>query len=231
MSKYDVNKFKNVTVALNTPFDKNGDVDLEATKAVVNYFCNKGIKQMYVCGSTGEGFLLDTEERTAVTEFKAAEDAVKERINKLLNVKGTKTVDSFHRELGLIMWDDCGMARTEESLMRAIERIPQLRKEFWENVLVTGTAEGINAELEKACRVADFLEFAQLLCYDALNRQESCGAHFRVEYQLPDGEAKRNDEEYAYVAAWEYAGVDELPILHKEPLTFDNVHLAIRSYK
>lgn len=168
---------------------------------------------------------------TAAPEFKAAEDAVKERINKLLNVKGTKTVDSFHRELGLIMWDDCGMARTEESLMRAIERIPQLRKEFWENVLVTGTAEGINAELEKACRVADFLEFAQLLCYDALNRQESCGAHFRVEYQLPDGEAKRNDEEYAYVAAWEYAGVDELPILHKEPLTFDNVHLAIRSYK
>ena len=156
---------------------------------------------------------------------------MKERINKLLNVKGTKTVDSFHRELGLIMWEDCGMARTEESLMNAIERIPQLRKEFWENVRVTGTADGINAELEKACRVADFLEFAQLLCYDALNRQESCGAHFRVEYQLPDGEAKRNDEEYAYVAAWEYTGVDSLPILHKEPLPFENVHLAIRSYK
>ena len=168
---------------------------------------------------------------TASPEFKAAEDEVKERINKLLNVKGTKTVDSFHRELGLIMWEDCGMARTEESLMNAIERIPQLRKEFWENVRVTGTADGINAELEKACRVADFLEFAQLLCYDALNRQESCGAHFRVEYQLPDGEAKRNDEEYAYVAAWEYTGVDSLPILHKEPLTFENVHLAIRSYK
>lgn len=168
---------------------------------------------------------------TASPEFKAAEDEVKERINKLLNVKGTKTVDSFHRELGLIMWEDCGMARTEESLMNAIERIPRLRKEFWENVRVTGTADGINAELEKACRVADFLEFAQLLCYDALNRQESCGAHFRVEYQLPDGEAKRNDEEYAYVAAWEYTGVDSLPILHKEPLTFENVHLAIRSYK
>ena len=168
---------------------------------------------------------------TASPEFKAAEDEVKERINKLLNVKGTKTVDSFHRELGLIMWEDCGMARTEESLMNAIERIPQLRKEFWENVRVTGTANGINAELEKACRVADFLEFAQLLCYDALNRQESCGAHFRVEYQLPDGEVKRNDEEYAYVAAWEYTGVDSLPILHKEPLTFENVHLAIRSYK
>ena len=110
---------------------------------------------------------------TAAPEFKAAEDEVKERINKLLNVKGTKTVDSFHRELGLIMWEDCGMARTEESLTHAIERIPQLRKEFWENVRVTGTADGINAELEKACRVADFLEFAQLLCYDALNRQES----------------------------------------------------------
>lgn len=168
---------------------------------------------------------------TAAPEFKAAEDEVKERINKLLNVKGTKTVDSFHRELGLIMWEDCGMARTEESLTHAIERIPQLRKEFWENVRVTGTADGINAELEKACRVADFLEFAQLLCYDALNRQESCGAHFRVEYQLPDGEAKRNDDEYAYVAAWEYIGVDSLPVLHKEPLTFENVHLAIRSYK
>lgn len=168
---------------------------------------------------------------TAAPEFKAAEDEVKERINKLLNVKGTKTVDSFHRELGLIMWEDCGMARTEESLTHAIERIPQLRKEFWENVRVTGTADGINAELEKACRVADFLEFAQLLCYDALNRQESCGAHFRVEYQLPDGEAKRNDDEYAYVAAWEYTGVDSLPVLHKEPLTFENVHLAIRSYK
>lgn len=168
---------------------------------------------------------------TASPEFKQAEDAVIERCNTLLNIKGTRSVDSFHRELGLVMWDNCGMARTKESLEIAIKRIPEIRAEFWKNVRVPGKATGINAELEKACRVADFLEFAQLMCYDGLMRNESCGGHFRLEYQMADGEAQRNDEEFAYVAAWEYKGVDELPVLHKEHLSFDNVHLAVRSYK
>lgn len=156
---------------------------------------------------------------------------MKERINKLLNVKGTKTVDSFHRELGLIMWEDCGMARTEESLMNAIERIPQLRKGILGKRACDRNGGRHQCGTGKSLPRGGLPGVAQLLCYDALNRQESCGAHFRVEYQLPDGEAKRNDEEYAYVAAWEYTGVDSLPILHKEPLTFENVHLAIRSYK
>ncbi|MEG0333173.1 MAG: fumarate reductase/succinate dehydrogenase flavoprotein subunit [Akkermansia sp.] len=167
----------------------------------------------------------------ASPEFKVAEDAAKARIEKLLSIKGNRSVDSFHRELGLLLWENCGMSRTKESLMKAIERIPQIREDFWKNVRVTGTANGINAELEKADRVADFLEFAQLMCYDALHRDESCGGHFRAEYQTEDGEALRNDDKFAYVAAWEYKGVDELPVLHKEMLTFDNVHLAVRSYK
>ncbi|MEG2969940.1 MAG: fumarate reductase/succinate dehydrogenase flavoprotein subunit [Akkermansia sp.] len=167
----------------------------------------------------------------ASPEFKIAEDAAKARIEKLLSIKGNRSVDSFHRELGLLLWENCGMSRTKESLMKAIERIPQIREDFWKNVRVTGTANGINAELEKADRVADFLEFAQLMCYDALHRDESCGGHFRAEYQTEDGEALRNDDKFAYVAAWEYKGVDELPVLHKEMLTFDNVHLAVRSYK
>lgn len=123
------------------------------------------------------------------------------------------------------------MARSKESLMEAIERIPQIRDEFWKNVRVPGSSSGVNSELEKATRVADFLEFAELMCYDALHRNESCGGHFRIEYQTEEGEAERNDNEYTYVAAWEYKGVGELPVLHKEPLSFDNVHLAVRSYK
>ena len=168
---------------------------------------------------------------TAAPEFKEAEDAVKARIKKMMDVQGTKSPDEIHRELGKLVWEDVGMGRTKESLMDAIEKIPAIREEFWTNVKVVGSAEGVNQELEKAWRVAAFLDFAEVLCYDALNREESCGAHFRLEHQLADGEAKRDDENFAYVACWEYKGTDELPVLHKEPLTFDTVHLAIRSYK
>ena len=164
-------------------------------------------------------------------EFKKAEQDVRERTSRLLGIRGKKTVDDFHRELGILLWEKCGMARNETGLREALKRIPQLRQEFWENVNVLGENEEINQSLEKAGRVADFLEFAELLCYDALNRRESCGGHFREEFQTPDGEAKRNDEEYAYVAAWEYVGDNSPPQLHKEPLEFEATHLATRSYK
>ncbi len=168
---------------------------------------------------------------TAAPEFKEAEDAVKARIKKMMDVQGTKSPDEIHRELGKLIWEDVGMGRTKESLMDAISKIPAIRDEFWNNVKVVGSTEGVNQELEKAWRVAAFLDFAEVLCYDALNREESCGAHFRLEHQLADGEAKRDDANFAYVACWEYKGTGELPVLHKEPLTFDTVHLAIRSYK
>jgi succinate dehydrogenase / fumarate reductase flavoprotein subunit len=168
---------------------------------------------------------------TAAPEFAVVEKEVKDRINKLMSVKGTRTVDSFHRELGKVLWENCGMSRTAESLEKAISLIPKIREDFWKNVRIPGTTEGLNSELEKADRLADFLEFAELMCYDALHRNESCGGHFRAEYQTEDGEALRNDKDFAYVAAWEFNGVGQLPILHKEMLTFDNVHLAVRSYK
>jgi len=164
-------------------------------------------------------------------EFQAAKAAVEERTKKLLSINGTRTVDSFHRELGKIMWDKCGMARDAAGLKQALEEIPKLREEFWRNVKVPGTGAELNQSLEKAGRVADFLEFGELMCLDALHREESCGGHFRTEYQTEDGEAKRNDERFAYVAAWEYAGEGKAPILNKEPLEFENVHLSTRSYK
>ena len=164
-------------------------------------------------------------------EFKAAKEAVAQRTKKLLSINGTRTVDSFHRELGKIMWDKCGMARDEAGLKQALVEIPKLREEFWQNVRVLGGEEGVNQSLEKAGRVADFLEFAELMCLDALHREESCGGHFRTEHQTEDGEAKRNDDKFAYVAAWEFAGEGKAPILNKEPLTFENVHLSTRSYK
>jgi succinate dehydrogenase / fumarate reductase flavoprotein subunit len=129
------------------------------------------------------------------------------------------------------MWEYCGMSRNEAGLKKALELVPQLRQEFWDNVKITGSGEDLNLVLEKALRTADFLEFAEIMLWDALDRDESCGAHFREEHQYPDGEAKRNDEEYTYVAAWEYKGVGEKPILNKEPLTFEYVKLAVRSYK
>ncbi len=164
-------------------------------------------------------------------EFKKAEAEVTERMKKLLSVNGKRTLTSFHRELGSIMWEFCGMGRTAEGLKKALERIPPLREEFWQNVIVTGENEDYNVALERAGRVADFLEFAELMVHDALERNESCGGHFREEYQTEDGEALRNDDDYAYVAAWEYNGVGQKPILHKEQLEFENVHLSTRSYK
>ena len=150
---------------------------------------------------------------------------------RLLAVNGKRTVDSFHRELGKLMWEYCGMARSAEGLRKALIQIPLLRAEFWRNVNVPGSASELNQALEQAGRVADYLELGELMCRDALHREESCGGHFRVEYQTPDGEALRNDEEFAYVAAWEYTGADSQPVLHKEPLTFEYVSLAQRSYK
>jgi succinate dehydrogenase / fumarate reductase flavoprotein subunit len=150
---------------------------------------------------------------------------------RLLDIKGKRTVDSFHRELGRLMWDRCGMARNAAGLREALGRIPALREEFWRDVNVPGSDAELNQALEKAGRVADFLELAELMCRDALHREESCGGHFREEYQTEDGEALRDDERFAYVAAWEYAGRDAEPRLHQEPLTFEYVHLAQRSYK
>ena len=164
-------------------------------------------------------------------EFKKAVEEVTERMTKLMSIKGKRTVDSFHRELGLLVWDKCGMARNKAGLEEALKRIPELRKEFWENVIVPGEANFANPELEKAGRVADFMEFAELLCKDALEREESCGGHFREEYQYDDGEAKRNDDQYAYAAAWGYTGDLSAPELHKEELKFEEVKLSVRSYK
>ena len=164
-------------------------------------------------------------------EVAAAEAAVNERVRKLLAIKGKRTVDSFHRELGRLMWDKCGMARRAEGLREAIQRIPALRQEFWQNVNVPGSDSELNQALEKAGRVADFLELGELVCRDALHREESCGGHFREEYQTEDGEARRDDERFAYVAAWEWRGEGQEPGLHREPLAFENVKLATRSYK
>ncbi len=164
-------------------------------------------------------------------EFKRVEAEVTERTQKLLNIKGRRTVTQFHRELGKLMWDYCGMARTAEGLKKALARIPELREEFWNDVNVPGSGANLNQSLEHAGRVADFMEFAELLCLDALERDESCGGHFREEHQTEEGEAKRNDAEYAHVAVWEFKGVGQRPLLHKEPLQFENVQLAQRSYK
>jgi len=164
-------------------------------------------------------------------EFKKSVEEVEGRIDKLLSVNGKRSVSSFHRELGKIMWNNVGMARSKESLEEALKVIPALRDEFWQNVKVTGGKNQRNGQLEDAGRVADFLEFAEMMTLDALQRNESCGGHFRVEYQTEDGEAMRDDENFCYVAAWEFKGVGKTPELHKEPLKFENVKLAVRSYK
>ena len=138
---------------------------------------------------------------------------------------------SIHRELGHVMWEDCGMARNENGLRKALQKVPELREEFWRNVNVVGDDEELNPALERAGRVADFLEFGELLCLDALQRQESCGGHFREEFQTPDGEAKRDDEHFCHVAVWEHKGPGQAPARHAEPLNFEYVHLETRSYK
>jgi succinate dehydrogenase / fumarate reductase, flavoprotein subunit len=164
-------------------------------------------------------------------EFKAVEQEVRDRIASLLSVKGRKTVTTFHRELGLLLWDKCGMARSAGGLKEALGRIPAIREEFWQNVNVLGDSQDFCQSLEHAGRVADFLEFAELMCLDALERNESCGGHFRVEYQTEEGEALRNDDEFCHVAAWQFNGVDKPPTRNVEPLIFENVKLAQRSYK
>ena len=163
--------------------------------------------------------------------FAAAEQAIDDQVRRLLSIKGKKTVDEIHRELGRVLWDNCGMTRTEQSLSKALAEIPAIREEFWKNVCVLGENESRNQALEKAGRVADFLEFGELMVLDALRRNESCGGHFREEYQTEDGEALRDDEHYAYVAAWEFKGVDNEPELHKEELNFEYAHPSTRSYK
>jgi succinate dehydrogenase / fumarate reductase flavoprotein subunit len=162
---------------------------------------------------------------------KAAEAGGNERTNKLLAIKGKRTADSFHRELGKLMWDNCGMGRNRAGLETNLRRIPEIRAEFWQNLSVPGTGNELNKELEKAGRVADFLELGELMCRDALDREESCGGHFREEHQTPDGEAARNDEKFAYAAAWEWKGEGQAPVMHKETLNFDYVHPTQRSYK
>ena len=164
-------------------------------------------------------------------EFKQGVDAVQARINKLLSIKGKRTVSEFHRELGLILWDYCGMSRNEEGLTKALSMVRDLRKEFWDNVYIPGSGKDLNQSLENAGRVADFLEFGELMINDALERKESCGCHFNTAYQTEENEAKRDDENFCHVAAWEYTGDDQQPNYHKEPLSFTNVELTQRSYK
>ena len=180
----------------------------------------------YLAGQLGEAPVP-----TDDPAFRAAEDEVRERTAKFLSTRGTRSVDDLHRELGKILWDYCGMARSREGLEKALSEIPALREEFDRNLRVLGSADDLNQSLEKAGRVADFFELAELICRDALHREESCGGHFRVEHQTDDGEAMRDDDNFAYVGAWEFTGDTANPALHKEPLVFENVHLAQRSYK
>ncbi len=181
----------------------------------------------YLAGQMGKRPSADS------PEFQKAESEVQGRIKKILDVDGKRSLDSFHRELGLLLWDKCGMSRHEKGLREALQKIPELREQFWRDVRVPGDGEDFNQSLERAGRVADFLEFAELMCTDALARDESCGAHFREEHQTPEGEALRDDENHATVFAWEFQGDDRIgsPKLHREPLHFETVHLTQRSYK
>jgi succinate dehydrogenase / fumarate reductase flavoprotein subunit len=163
--------------------------------------------------------------------FQQAHRDVEERTRRLLNIKGRRSVDELHRELGKLMWNECGMARSAAGLNTLQADLGALRDSFWKDVSVLGRGEELNQGLEKAGRVADLIEFAQLLVRDALHREESCGGHFRVEHQTPDGEAKRDDARFCYAAAWQYQGEGQPPVLHKEPLTFEQIPLAVRSYK
>src|SRR5205085_129511 len=178
----------------------------------------------YLAGQLGKKVTNDRR------EFAETITAVNDRVSRLLAAKGTRSVDSYHRELGGIMWEYCGMARSADGLKKASTMVRDLRDQYWRDVRVLGSGEEPNQSLEKAGRVADFFELAELMCIDALHREESCGGHFRVEHQTPDGEAKRNDEDYLYVAAWEFTGAGNEPRLHKEPLTYEEVKLATRSY-
>jgi succinate dehydrogenase / fumarate reductase, flavoprotein subunit len=168
---------------------------------------------------------------TSHPAFESVRADVERRTAKLLAINGTRSADSFLRQLGKIVWDDCGMARSDASIRHALGEIKKLHQEFWRDLRVLGTGEELNQSLEKAGRVADFFELAELLCIDALQRTESCGGHFRIESQTPEGDALRDDANFSYCAAWEYQGEGAAPVLHKEPLVFEYVHLAQRSYK
>ena len=188
----------------------------------------------FVAPYTITNYLANTKPGDVTTDhadFKRCENDVNENIKKILSIKGKRSPISIHRELGKVVWNEVGMARTRKSLTKALEQIPAIREDFWKNVSVPGSGAEMNKGLEYALRVSDFLEFAELLAEDALAREESCGAHFREEYQTEEGEARRNDQDFAFVSAWEYKGMGNKPVLHKEPLTYDNVHLAVRSYK
>jgi succinate dehydrogenase / fumarate reductase flavoprotein subunit len=207
----------------------------------------QGLADGYFVAPTTVANYLATQKPGSVTtahpEFKKVEEEVNARTKQLLNINGKRTVDSFHRDLGKVMWDKCGMARDPQGLQEAIQQIPAIREEFWNNVCIPGSGEGANMELEKAARVADFLEFGEMMCYDALNREESCGGHFRSDHQYTEadpevqsgktqvGEAKRDDANFAYVAAWEFTGAGNRPTLHKEPLVFETVKPSVRSYQ
>ena len=188
----------------------------------------------FVLPATIGGYLAGSSRPPAAADhaaFRSAEQDAEERSRRLLAVAGNQPVDHFHRELSRIMWDRCGMSRNEAGLREAAAQIPELREKFWREVNVPGSAGDLNQPLEKAGRVADFLEFAEVVIQDALARNESCGSHFREEHQTADNEALRNDADYAYVAAWEYRGAGQPELLHREPLQFEEVHPTVRSYK
>ena len=188
----------------------------------------------FVIPYTLGGYIASQEIEPVTTDHPAFDEAEREanaRIDKLLSINGSRTVDDFHRELGLIVWDYCGMSRSAEGLTEARDKVRAIRDEFWQNVSVSGTQGEFNKVLERAGRVADFMEFAELMMCDALTRDESCGGHFREEHQTEEGEAKRDDENFSFVSAWEFTGVNQDPVLHKEELVFENVHLTQRSYK
>jgi succinate dehydrogenase / fumarate reductase flavoprotein subunit len=185
----------------------------------------------YTIGDYLSDDILTGKISTEAPEFEAAEKQVQATIDKLLSSKGEKPVDYFHKRLGKIMWNKCGMSRNEKELKEAIAEIKALREEFWSEVRVPGSANELNQELEKAMRVADFLELGELFAKDALHRNESCGGHFREEYQTPEGEALRDDKNFMYVAAWEYKGEPADAVLHKEPLEYENIQVKTRSYK
>jgi len=168
---------------------------------------------------------------TEKTEFVEAESSVQAKIQKLMSIKGNRSVDSIHKDLGHVMWNFVGMGRTKESLEKALEEIKQIKKEFWSNVFIPGESEDLNTELEKALRVADFIEIGYLMAKDGLHREESCGGHFREEYQTEEGEAKRQDDKFSYVACWKYEGEGQEPSLLKEPLVYESIHVQQRNYK
>jgi succinate dehydrogenase / fumarate reductase flavoprotein subunit len=185
----------------------------------------------YTIGGYLAGIKPGTRIKADDPAVKAAEQAVNDRTDKLMSIGGKETPTHFHRELGKVMWEMCGMGRNEAGLKKALELIPQIREEFWKNLRIPGSGNDLNQSLEAAGRVADFLEIGELMCLDALERRESCGGHFREEWQTEEGEALRDDENFAHVAAWEYKGEGQAPVRHTEQLTFENVHLATRSYK